>query len=87
MSKQDFMIQHLRPGEGYAGLLFGGNGVPDVHMFLLPGEVIGVTWDEAKAWAEKVEGTPPCRSTSCAWPQCTQRQQENGGARSRFGLA
>jgi hypothetical protein len=61
MSKQDFMTQHLRPGEVYAGLLLGENGAPDVHLFLLPGEVSGVTWDKAKAWAEKVGGELPTR--------------------------
>ena len=61
MSKQDFMTQHLRPGEVYAGLLLGENGAPDVHVFLLPGEVSGVTWPDAKTWAEKIGGELPTR--------------------------
>jgi hypothetical protein len=61
MSKQDFMTQHLRPGEVYAGLLLGQDGAPDTHVFLLPGDVSGVTWDEASAWAKKVGGELPTR--------------------------
>ncbi|WP_441928232.1 hypothetical protein [Marmoricola sp. RAF53] len=55
------MTQHLRPGEVYAGLLLGENGAPDAHLFLLPGDVSGVTWDAAKAWAVKAGGELPTR--------------------------
>lgn len=61
MSKEQFMEQHMQPGEIYAGLLLGQNGAPDQHIFLLPGEAEDISWGKAKAWAAEVGGDLPTR--------------------------
>ena len=51
----------LRPGERYAGIVLGDDGMPSHHLVALPGEVDGVTWDEARTWAEQAGGDLPSR--------------------------
>lgn len=61
MSKEQFLKEHLRDSELYAGLLLGADGAPDQHIFLLPGEAVDVSWDKARAWATKAGGDLPTR--------------------------
>lgn len=61
MSKEQFLKQHLRPGELYAGLLLSIGGTPDQHIFLLPGEARNITQDDAALWAKSVGGELPNR--------------------------
>lgn len=59
--KQQFLAECRRDGEEYAGLILGKNGDPDYHLFLLPGEVSGVTFAQAKEFAKKAGGDLPTR--------------------------
>lgn len=61
MSKEQFLKEHLRPGERYAGLLLGLDGAPDQHIFLLPGDAENMTQDDAALWAKSVGGELPNR--------------------------
>ncbi|MBV6321967.1 DUF1566 domain-containing protein [Duganella violaceipulchra] len=60
-SKRQFLVENLKPGETYSGLLLGENGAPDEHVFLLPGELLDADWDKSMAWAEKNGGVLPTR--------------------------
>jgi len=60
MSKQQFMTEHLREGEVYAGLILGKNG-EDYHLFLMPGHVPKATWEQATLWADGIGGALPTR--------------------------
>jgi hypothetical protein len=52
----------LRPGERYAGLLLGDDGMPSHHLVLLPHKPDeDLAWADAKAWAERVGGELPTR--------------------------
>lgn len=51
----------LRPGERYAGIILGDDGMPSHHMVLLPGEADEVNWKDAQAWAEQMGGELPHR--------------------------
>lgn len=51
----------LQPGEHYAGVIVGGDGLPLHHLILLPGQAEDVTWDAAKTWATSVGGELPTR--------------------------
>jgi len=51
----------LRPGERYAGIILGDDGMPSHHLVLLPGEADEVTWKDAQAWAEQIGGELPHR--------------------------
>ena len=61
MSKEQFLKENLRLGEQYAGLLLGKGGKPDQHIFLLPWEANGVTWNAAVILAQKAGGELPTR--------------------------
>jgi hypothetical protein len=60
-AKAQFLAQHLREGELYAGLLLGKNGEPDIHLVLLPGKGEKLTWDQAKKFAVDAGGELPTR--------------------------
>lgn len=51
----------LRPGERYAGIILGDDGMPSYHLVLLPVDADEVNWEEAQAWAEQVGGELPRR--------------------------
>lgn len=51
----------LRPGERYAGIILGDDGMPSHHLVLLPGEADEVNWKDAQAWAEQMGGELPHR--------------------------
>jgi hypothetical protein len=59
-SKQQFLEQHLKPGEIYAGLILGE---PDYHLIALPlHKDKAMTWDKAMAAAKKAGAAlPDCR--------------------------
>jgi hypothetical protein len=61
MSKQQWIKENLKDGEQCAGMSLGKDGQPDHHLILLPGQVEGVTWEDAKTWAEKIGGSLPNR--------------------------
>jgi len=61
MSKQQFLEQHLQPGEEYAGILLGQNGEPDQHVFLLPGDAEPATHAAQTKWAKSIGGRLPTR--------------------------
>lgn len=46
----------LAAGERYAGLVLDADGAPSHHLVLLPGAAQDVTWQAAKAWADKTGG-------------------------------
>lgn len=51
----------LAGGEHYAGLILGENGKPSHHLILLPGDVSGKSWGDAKTWAAEQGGELPTR--------------------------
>ncbi|WP_317201454.1 DUF1566 domain-containing protein [Janthinobacterium sp.] len=51
----------IKPGERYAGIALAEDGSLSHHLFLLPGEADGVSWDAAVAWAAEVGGDLPTR--------------------------
>jgi hypothetical protein len=51
----------LAPGEHYAGLILGDDGQPSHHLILLPGDVDGHSWADAKSWAVQQGGELPTR--------------------------
>lgn len=59
--KAEFLKIHQREGEVYAGLVLGKKGEADYHLFVLPGELVGGTWQEAGKWAEAQGGDLPNR--------------------------
>ncbi|WP_034301013.1 DUF1566 domain-containing protein [Herbaspirillum sp. RV1423] len=61
MSKERFLKENLKVGEKYAGLLLGKDGMPDQHIFLLPGEAESIEWAPAKEWATSIGGELPTR--------------------------
>ncbi|CAN7739893.1 DUF1566 domain-containing protein [Duganella sp. LjRoot269] len=61
MSKAQFLAENLREGETYAGLLLGKDGAPDIHLILLAGVAMDVSWDAAKKFAEAAGGELPTR--------------------------
>jgi hypothetical protein len=50
MSKAQFLVENLKPGEVYAGLILGKEGQPDYHLVLLPGATTS-NWPDALYWA------------------------------------
>jgi hypothetical protein len=50
MSKAQFLVENLKPGEVYAGLILGKDGQPDYHLVLLPGATTS-NWPDALYWA------------------------------------
>ena len=50
----------LAEGETYAGLILNEDGSPSHHLILLPGDK-SLTWEKAKAFAEKAGGELPTR--------------------------
>ena len=59
--KKVFLDYYQKEGEVYAGLLLGKNGEPDQHIFLLPGEIQEVNFDEAMKFADDAGGRLPTR--------------------------
>jgi hypothetical protein len=51
----------LAPGERYAGVVLGEDGVLSHHLILLPGDVDDVSWSAAKEWAVEQGGELPTR--------------------------
>lgn len=51
----------LRAGERYAGTILNDDGTVSHHVILLADKADGMTWSEAKEWAEKVGGDLPSR--------------------------
>jgi len=51
----------LQPGERYAGLVLGDDGMPAHHLVLLPGQANESNWADAKAWAAAIGGELPTR--------------------------
>jgi hypothetical protein len=51
----------LQPGELYAGILIGKNGLPNQNIILLPGDAVDVTWKQAQEWAASIGGELPTR--------------------------
>jgi hypothetical protein len=51
----------LAAGEFYAGLILDGEGRPSYHLILLPGDVNGKSWADAKNWAAEQGGELPTR--------------------------
>ena len=56
MNIKDLIAPHLKEGELYAGMILGQDGEPDYHLVLLPSEAEDKSWDDAKAWAERLPG-------------------------------
>lgn len=52
---------NLKPGERYAGIVLGKDGVPDHHLILLPVKAEDVTWEQAKGFAKEAGGELPTR--------------------------
>jgi hypothetical protein len=48
----------LAPGEAYAGLILNA-GTPLYHLVLLPGDEKGLTFSQAKKWADRLGGRLP----------------------------
>ena len=61
MSKTQFLEKNLKSGEIYAGLVLGMDEKPDEHLVLLPGNVVGVSWEKAVKWADSIGGRLPTR--------------------------
>jgi hypothetical protein len=61
MSKQQWIAENLKPGEEYAGIIFGEYGDRDHHLVLLPHRVEDVPWKEAMAWARTIGVNLPTR--------------------------
>jgi hypothetical protein len=51
----------LAPGERYAGVVLGEDGVLSHHLILLSGDVDDVSWSAAKEWAVEQGGELPTR--------------------------
>ena len=51
---------NLRYGERYAGLILDDDGAPSHHLILLPGGV-ELSWEDATAWADRIDGGLPTR--------------------------
>ena len=61
LAKELFLKEHQRDGEVYAGVILGKGGNSSYHLFLLPGQATGVTWNQALAFAKKAGGSLPTR--------------------------
>ena len=59
--KAQWLRDNQKPGEVYAGLILGEKGEPDHHLFVMPGEAKGVTFQQAQEWAKKQGGDLPTR--------------------------
>ena len=59
--KAQWLRDNQKPGEVYAGLILGEKGEPDHHLFVMPGEAKGVTFQQAQEWAKKQGGALPTR--------------------------
>ncbi len=60
-AKAQFLAEHQRKGEHYAGIILGKDGEPDYHLFLIPGESESANWEDSKKWAASVGGELPTR--------------------------
>jgi len=54
----------LAPGEVYAGMIITPWQYHSYHLILLPGQVEGKNWADAKIWAESIGGELPNRVES-----------------------
>ena len=61
MCDEHCLMQMLREGELYAGLILERPGSIAHHVALLPGEAVDVSWRQARAWAEENGGELPNR--------------------------
>ncbi len=59
--KAQWLRDNQKQGEVYAGLILGEKGEPDHHLFVMPGEAKGVTFQQAQQWAKKQGGDLPTR--------------------------
>jgi hypothetical protein len=55
-AKQEFLSANLRDGEVYGGIVLGADGEPDYHLFAQTKFIESATFDEVKAYVEKVGG-------------------------------
>nr|WKF58773.1 hypothetical protein HUO10_003274 [Paraburkholderia busanensis] len=51
----------LAPGERYAGIVLAEDGKPSHHLVLLPDDMDGAGWTNAKLWAAERDGELPTR--------------------------
>ena len=58
-NKSAFLAEALKPGEVYAGFIFGKDGAPDYHVFRQSGQIVDVDWDAYMAWVKSVGGKAP----------------------------
>ena len=56
LAKQAFLAENLRKGEVYGGIVLGKDGEPDYHLFAQTETIESATFDEVKAYVEKVGG-------------------------------
>jgi hypothetical protein len=89
MSKAEFLKQHQRGGEVYAGIILSPTG--DYHVFLLSSEAESINWPDAKKWATKQGGELPTRQEQsllfanckaefkCAWYWSSEQNALDSG--------
>ena len=58
--EQTITLPTLAAGETYAGLILNEDGAPSHHLILLAGDK-SLTWEKAKAFAQKAGGELPTR--------------------------
>jgi hypothetical protein len=56
LAKQAFLAENLRKGEVYGGIVLGKDGEPDYHLFAQTKFIESATFEEVKAYVEKVGG-------------------------------
>jgi len=61
LAKQAFLAENLRKGEVYGGIVLGKDGEPDYHLFAQTKFIESATFDEVKAYVEKVGGAGATR--------------------------
>jgi hypothetical protein len=59
--KAQWLRDNQKPSEVYAGLILGEKDEPDHHLFVMPGEAKGVTFQQAQKWAKEQGGDLPTR--------------------------
>lgn len=68
----------LAPGETYAGLILNDEGTPTHHLILAAGDEADLTWEQAKAFAEKAGGELPTRQEqSLLFANCKKQFEED----------
>ena len=61
LAKEEFLANHLKKGEHYAGIILGKEGEPDHHLIMLPGQANDVTFQQAQEFASNAGGDLPTR--------------------------